>query len=264
MFRRPPPVALILGGFVLVFLILPNLIILPMSLSPSEFYFEFPPRDLTIRWYEAFFSDPRWIEALIRSIGIGLAVAMLSVVFGGLSAFALTRGRFADMPLISGLLFAPLIVPHVILAASFYVQFARIGLLNTQLGLILAHTVLATPIVAITVMASLKNVQRDLELAAMSLGAGYLTTFGSVVLPQVMPGILTGAILAFITSFDELVVAVFLGGVQTTTLPMKMWEGILVESNPILPAASTILVTLSTLPWLIIELAKRKSTAANR
>ena len=257
MLKRPSALVAITGGLILVFLVLPNLIIIPMSLSPTEFYFQFPPKQLTLRWYEGFFSDPRWIEALLRSIGIGLAVATLSVLFGVLAAFSLARGRWANNSIIGGIIFAPLIVPHVILAGAFYVQFAYLGLLNTQLGLILAHTVLATPIVAVTVMASLNSLQRDLELAAMSLGANYSVTFVAVVLPQVMPGILVGATLAFITSFDELVVAVFLGGVQTTTLPMKMWEGITVESNPILPAASTILVSLSILPWLIIELTKR-------
>jgi len=148
-------------------------------------------------------------------------------------------------------------VPHVILAAGLFVLFVNVGLLQTEFGLVLAHTLVATPIVVLTVMVSLRTVRRDLELAAMSLGAGYVRTLFHVTLPQVMPGILTGALLAFVTSFDETTLAIFLGGVQSTTLPMKMWDGITVESNPVLPAASTIVLIFSTLPMVAIEIWRR-------
>jgi putative spermidine/putrescine transport system permease protein len=244
------------GGIVLLFLILPNLVIVPVSFSASEFQ-QFPPTDLSLRWYQRFFADQRWVEALMRSLRIGIATSMLSVLLGTCAAFGLARGRFVGVQGLAALVLAPLVVPHVILAAGLYVFYVDVGLLRTELGLILAHTIIATPIVVITVTASLRSVRRDLELAAMSLGAGYVETFVKVTLPQVSPGMIAGALLAFVTSFDELVLAIFLGGVRSTTLPMRMWEGITVESNPVLPAASTILIAFSTLPLLSLELARR-------
>jgi len=244
------------AGLVLLFLVLPNLIIIPVSFSPTEIY-QFPPQELSLRWYERFFSDPRWIEALLRSLRIGALSAALSVILGTCVAFGLTRGRLFGMQAASALLLAPLIVPHVIYAAGLYVFYANIGLLQTEAGIVIAHTMLGTPIVAVTVMAALRSLRRDLELAAMSLGANYTVTFFRVTLPQIVPGIVTGAIFAFVASFDEATVAIFISGVRSITMPVKMWEGITVESNPVLPAASTILLIGSTIPLVVIEIHRR-------
>ena len=250
-----------MGGLVLFFLILPNLIIVPLSFSPTE-YFQFTPSGWTLKWYQRFFEDPRWFEALIRSIRIAGLVAAASTVLGVSAAFALSRGALPALQVFHGLLLAPIAVPHVILAAALFVMFVAVGLLQTELGLIVAHTLVATPIVIVTVMVSLRSARRDLELAAMSLGAGYARTLFSVTLPQIMPGILTGALLAFVSSFDETTLSIFLGGVQSTTLPMKMWDGITVESNPVLPAASTIVLVVSTVPLVIIEIWRRVKGSA--
>lgn len=256
--RQPSSLfTILLGGIVLVYLILPNVIIVPVSFGSSEFVYQFPPKEPTIRWYQAFFDDARWVGSLLRSLRIGVSTAFFSAVLGICAAFALTRGRYTRNTVAKSVVFAPLLVPHIIFAGALYTHFVSLGLLNTEIGLILGHTVLATPIVVITILASMRNLERDLELASMSLGAGYVSTFFNVTLPQLTPGIAVGVGLAFVTSFDELVVAIFVGGVQTTTLPMKMWEGITVESNPILPAASTILVALSIMPWVVIEIIRR-------
>jgi ABC-type spermidine/putrescine transport system permease subunit II len=247
---------MISAGLVLAFVVLPNLIIIPISFSPTEIY-QFPPQELSLRWYERFFSDPRWIEALLRSLRIGVLSAAFSVVLGTCAAFGLTRGRLFGMQAASALLLAPLIVPHVIYAAGLYVFYANVGVLQTEAGIVVAHTMLGTPIVAVTVMAALHSLRRDLELAAMSLGANYTVTFFRVTLPQIMPGIVTGAIFAFVASFDEVTVAIFISGVRSITMPVKMWEGITVESNPVLPAASTILLIGSTIPVVIIEIHRR-------
>ena len=260
--RTVTPFTAIAAGFVLLFLILPNLIIVPVSLNPTALQ-QFPPPTLSLHWYERFFADSRWMEALVRSLRVGVLAAMFSVVLGVLGAFGLTRGRFPGMPIASGLLFAPLVVPHVVYAAGLYVFYADIGLLQSETGIVVAHTMLGAPIVAVTVMSSLRSLRRDLELAAMSLGANYTTTFLRVTLPQVLPGIVTGAIFAFVASFDETTIAIFVSGVRSVTLPVKMWEGITVESNPVLPAAATILLALSTVPLLFMEIIK-KGLAARR
>lgn len=251
---------IVVGSLVLFFLMVPNVIVIPISFSPIEFY-QFPPPGISLRWYEEFFTDPRWLGSLFLSLRVGAATAVLSVLLGVCAAFGVTRGLSFGRQATLGLVLAPIVVPNVIVAAGLYVFYADIGLLHSEFGLILAHTIIATPIVTITVMASVKRIDRNLELAAMSLGAGYVRTFITVVLPQVRPGILAGLIFAFVTSFDELVLAIFLGGIDSTTLPMKMWEGITVESNPVLPAASTVLLVFSTLPLLIVELQRRRRAA---
>jgi ABC-type spermidine/putrescine transport system permease subunit II len=252
---RPSLPTIIIASLVLLFLILPNLIIVPVSFNPTEFY-EFPPRAWSLRWYEHFFSDQRWTDALLRSVRIGLATAVLSSILGVCTAMALVRGDMRGLKLIGAVVMAPLVVPHVILAAGLFVFYVRLGILQSELGLVLAHTLIATPICTVAISVSLRTLRRDLELAAMSLGAGYVRTFFSVTLPQIAPGLLTGAIFAFVSSFDETTMSIFLGGLKSTTLPMKMWEGITVESNPVLPAASTILLIVSTLPLVVVELRR--------
>jgi ABC-type spermidine/putrescine transport system permease subunit II len=254
--QRPSIWTIMLGGCVLVFLILPNVVIVPLSFSATE-YFEFPPRQLSLQWYARFFADPTWTDALIRSLRIGVACAFVSSVLGVSAAFTIVRGAWPYRALLVGLLLAPLVVPQVILAAGLFVFYVDLGLLRTEFGLILAHTLIATPVVILAVMVSVRSLRRDLELAAMSLGAGYAQTFFRVMLPQITPGVLTGAVLAFVSSFDETTLAIFLGGSRTSTLPLKMWEGITVESNPVLPAASTILLIGSTIPLILVNLCRR-------
>ena len=253
---KPSPITVALASLVLAFLILPNLIIIPISFSPTDYY-AFPPSGFSLRWYERFFSDLRWTEALFRSVRIGIAAALLSSVLGVCAAFGLVRGRLRGVGLLSAAIMAPLVVPHVVLEAALFVFYVPLGLLQTEAGLVLAHTLVAAPIVTVTVMVSLRSLRRDLELAAMSLGAGYGRTFFRITLPQIAPGLWTGGIFAFVSSFDETTMSIFLGGVKSITLPMKMWEGITVESNPVLPAASTILLVGSTIPLILVELHRR-------
>jgi ABC-type spermidine/putrescine transport system permease subunit II len=253
---RPSLTTVLFAAAVLVFLILPNLVIVMLSFSPSE-YFQFPPPSLSLRWYERFFEDPRWTDAFLRSVRIGVFVALLATTLGVAAAFALVRGKMPAAQLVAGLLLSPLVVPHVVLAAGLFVLFVSLGLLQTEAGLVVAHTLIATPIVIMTVMVSMRGLRRELEFAAMSLGAGYALTLWRVVLPQLRQGILTGALLAFVSSFDETTLSIFLGGVGSTTLPIKMWDGITVESNPVLPAASTIVLVCSTFPVVALDIWRR-------
>jgi putative spermidine/putrescine transport system permease protein len=235
-------------GLILVVLIAPSLIVVPMSFSSSRFL-QFPPPGFSTQWYEAYLGSREWMNATWNSLQIGAATALLSTVFGTTAALGLRQMR-VGRAFITAIMIAPMIVPGIVLAITIYFFFVRfnqmgIPLVGSRLGLVLAHTVLALPYVFITVSASLKGLDVSLEQAAASLGAPPTRVFRSVTLPLVRPGILSGALFAFITSFDELIVAIFLSGAHVRTLPVKMWEGVRFELNPTLAAVSTILVVMS-------------------
>lgn len=222
-----------------LYLLSPILVIVPMSFSENS-YLAFPPRGFTLQWYEAFFTDADWIQSALNSLGVALLSAACSVVLGTLAALAITRGRFPFRGPIMAILLAPLIVPFVIVGLAVYIGFLGLGLTQTVLGFVLVHTALGVPYVMINVVASLSQVDRRLEMAAMNLGANPIETFFRITLPLILPGVLAGALFAFITSWDEVVVAIFLSGPELTTLPVKMWSGIRVQIDPTIAAISTI------------------------
>jgi putative spermidine/putrescine transport system permease protein len=256
MLHRPSPLVAVLGGLVLAYLIFPNLIVVPMSFSSAP-HFQFPPPGLSLRWYREFLGDPRWIESLLVSVRVALMATALSVVLGTGAAFGLARGRLPLGGVLRGLVLAPLVTPYVIIAAGIYVLYARLRLVDTELGLAIAHALLGIPVVMIAVTAAMRAARRDLELAALSLGATPRQTFFRVTLPLVRPGILTGAVFAFITSFDEVIIAIFVSGVSSKTLPMKMWDGVRTEISPVLTAVSTILIVLSVVVLAAAEVVRR-------
>lgn len=222
-----------------VYLLMPVLVIVPMSWSESP-YLSFPPEGFTMQWYEKFFNDAAWMSSLGHSITIGLLSALLSVVLGTMGALALVRGKFPFRGAVMGVLLAPMIVPFVIVGLAVYISFLGLGLTQTTLGFVLVHTALGVPYVLINVVASLSSVDRRLEMAAMNLGSTPIGTFFRITLPLILPGMLAGALFAFITSWDEVVVAIFLSGPDITTLPVKMWSGIRVQIDPTIAAISTI------------------------
>lgn len=222
-----------------IYLLMPVLVIIPMSWSESP-YLSFPPEGFTTQWYENFFTDAAWMSSLGNSLTIGLLSALCSVVLGTLAALALVRGNFPFRGAIMAVLLAPMIVPFVIVGLAVYITFLGLGLTQTTLGFVLVHTALGVPYVLINVVASLSSVDRRLEMAAMNLGASPIGTFFRITLPLILPGMLAGALFAFITSWDEVVVAIFLSGPDVTTLPVKMWSGIRVQIDPTIAAISTI------------------------
>lgn len=222
-----------------IYLISPILFIVPMSFSESS-TLAFPPEGFTLEWYEKLIGDPLWMEAAGSSLLIGVLSALSSVVLGTLGALALARGRFPFRGAVTMVLLAPLIIPFVIVGLAVYITFLEIGLTQTPLGFVLVHTALGVPYVMINVLASLSSVDRRLEMASQNLGAGPIQTFFKITLPLILPGVLAGGLFAFITSWDEVVVAIFLSGPELTTLPVKMWAGIRVQVDPRLAAVSTI------------------------
>jgi putative spermidine/putrescine transport system permease protein len=251
----------VLGGtaaLVLLFLVLPVLVVVPLSFSDS-LYLDFPPRGFSLQWYERLLGSEEWTGALWTSLRVGVLATLIATALGTAAALALARSRFRGKALLVGFLVSPMIVPVVVLAIALYAVYARLGLAGAYAGLVLAHAALGLPFVIVTVSATLTRVDPRLEQAALSLGATPWRTFRHVLLPLVRPGVITGALLAFITSWDEVVVALFVGGTRTTTLPRRMWEGLRSEIDPTLAAASTLLVAVSLALMVAVAWLRRRA-----
>jgi putative spermidine/putrescine transport system permease protein len=245
-------------ALVLLFLILPIIAIIPISFSAGE-WLTYPLPGLSLRWYDDFLSSRMWLLALKNSLIVASATAVLATALGTLAGLGLTRASFPLKGMVLALLISPMVVPIVITAVGVYFFFAQLGLVNTYLGLILAHTVLAVPFVVITVTAALQGFDATLTRAAASLGANPATVFFRITLPLILPGVISGALFAFATSFDEVVVALFLAGPEQRTLPRQMFSGIRENISPTITAVATILVTISVVLMTTIELLRRRS-----
>ncbi len=243
---------------VLLFLMAPVLIVLILSFSSARFL-SFPPPGLSLQWYAHFFSAAAWTGAAVTSLWIGLVVTVLSILLGTPAAIGLVRGDFPGKKAVNGLILSPIIVPGIIVAIGVYYAYARFQLVGNPLALVLAHTCLAAPFVVINVASALTGVDPRLEQAARNLGAGPLATFRQVTLPLIQPGIFAGAIFAFSTSFDELLVALFVSGSTAVTLPRRIWEQIRFDIEPTIAAASSLLIGLTFGLMLIAELLRRRA-----
>lgn len=248
----------VLSGLVLLFLIAPILVIVPLSFN-AEAFFTYPMPGLSLRWYLDFFGSAEWQRALYNSLFFGIATTLLSMFLGTLAALGLARPEFPWRGPVMALIISPMIVPLIIAAVGMFLFYADWGLVNTRLGMVLAHTALATPFVVITVTATLTGFDARLLRAAASLGANPVTTFRRVTLPMILPGMVSGGIFAFVTSFDEVVVALFLAGSEQRTLPRQMWSGIREQLSPTILAAATLLVLFSIAMLVTVEMLRRRS-----
>lgn len=255
-------VVLVLAVAVALFLTLPLLIIVPMSFS-TAISFQFPPPGYSLGFYRSFFNDPDWLESTANSFVIALLVTVLTMALVVPAAFALVRRRFRGRGLVNLLIMAPLIVPSVVSALGYYGSLSLIHLNGTLLGVALAHTSLAIPVTFLVIAAALKGFDRNLERAAMISGAGPFRTFLFVTLPVLWPGLATGALFAFLASFNEAVVALFIGGHGGSTLPKKMFESIHLESDPVIAVVSTLLVGVLVCFMLLSLLFRRKPVHAS-
>jgi putative spermidine/putrescine transport system permease protein len=243
---------------VLLFLIAPILVVVPLSFN-SEPYFTFPMPGVSLRWYEDFFTNDRWTLALQTSIKVAAAVTVFATALGTLAALGLSRANFPARTLVMSLLISPMVVPVIISAVGMYFFYTRIGLSNSLLGLILAHTALATPFVVIVVTATLSGFDHSLTRAGASLGAPPTRVFFKVILPLILPGVISGALFACVTSFDEVVVVLFLAGPEQRTLPKQMFSGIREMISPTITAAATLLIVFAVVMLTTIELLRRRS-----
>jgi putative spermidine/putrescine transport system permease protein len=245
-----------------LFLMLPLLVVFPISLS-SAAYMQFPPPGLSWQWYDRYFDDPQWIDATVRSLYIGVATAILALALGVPLAFSLVRTKFIGRVLVDRLALAPLIVPTIILSVSLYGLFARLKLIGEWYGLVVAHTVLALPFVVLVVSAGLRDFDRGLEQAAEGLGASRTRTLLRVTLPLLRPSLVSAGLLAFLSSFDELVVALFLAG-PNMTLPKKMFDNILMEIDPTIAAVSVMQILLVSVVLVLIGRFGRGLSGSSR
>lgn len=229
-----------------LFLILPTLIVIPMSFTSGD-TLVFPPPGFSTRWYHELLDDPTWIRAFGNSLKVAVLTAICATVLGTAAALGIHRGHFPGKALVSSLVGAPLVMPYVVIGIALYAIFLRWGLTASLAGFVLAHTVLAIPYVIMTLTPLLRGLDRNLEFAAASLGAPPFTAFRKIVLPALVPAMVTGAFFSFIISFDEVVVAIFLGGAGFETLPVRMWSGVRVSIDPSIAAVATVLVVTSTL-----------------
>ena len=245
-----------------IFLMLPLLVVFPISLS-SAAYMQFPPPGLSWQWYERFLDDPQWVDATVRSLYVGVATAILALALGVPLAFSLVRGKFPGRWLVDRIALAPLIVPTIILSIAVYGMFAKLKLIGEWYGLVIAHTVLALPFVVLVMSAGLRDFDRGLEQAAEGLGASRTRTLLKITLPLLRPSLVSAGLLAFISSFDELVVALFLAG-PNMTLPKKMFDNILMEIDPTIAAVSVLQILLVSIVLVLIGRFGRGLSASSR
>lgn len=248
--RLGRPVLWVFCGLVGFWLVAPALIVLPLSFT-GQASLVFPPRSWSLRWYANFFGDPAWIGAFWTSIQVAVLVTVVSTVIGTAAAVGLTQGRGRAVVAANALILSPMIVPGIVFAIGSYATFLALRMVGSLGGFVMAHTVLALPFVVIPVAARLRGFDRRLELASASLGAGRWATFRQVTLPLVAPGVLAGALFAFVTSFDEVVVSLFIQSPYLQTLPVKMYSSVSRDTDPTIAAAASMIIVLTTVLVLV-------------
>lgn len=250
----------IVGAAILVmaFLALPTVVILPLSLNPEP-YFSYPLPGLSLRWYEEVLSSPAWQRAFVNSLFVGVVATVAATVIGTAAALGLQRLPRRLRGAVLALLLSPIVIPIIVFAVGFFYVAAWAGAANTLGALIWGHVVLGLPFVVIVVSASLQRFDPMLLKAAASLGATPLRAFRDIVLPLIAPGVLTGAIFAFITSWDEVVLALFVaGGPENHTLPRRLWSGLREELSPAIIAVAALLTVLSVMLMAAVESLRRR------
>ncbi|MDZ4736835.1 MAG: ABC transporter permease [Rhodospirillaceae bacterium] len=246
---------LIVAWTVLLYLLLPIFVATPISLSPER-YLLMPRGEYSLRHYENLFTNERWLSSIWQSLVIAVASTTIAVITGSLAAVGIWRLASRLGETLRAFVLLPMIVPPIVSALAFFQVFADLGLLDTMLGVILAHTVLAVPYVVITVSTSLAGFDLKLEQAARNLGASMRQTIRYVILPNIMPGVLSGAVFAFILSWDEIVVTLFISKLNVFTLPRRMWDGIREQADPTIAACATTLILITfaaILTYLVLQ-----------
>lgn len=223
-----------------VWLVAPTLVVIPMSFAGKK-SLAFPPSGFSLQWYENFFTNPHWFGSLVVSAKVALMVAAAATVIGTMAAIGIERMKSRTGGLIRAVLITPMIVPGVVLAVGIYAVYLDTQLVGTWAGYVLAHTLLAIPFVVIAVGANLAVFDARLEVAAASLGASRLATFFTVTLPLILPGILSGALFAFVTSFDEVIVSLFITSPQLKTLPVQIFASMTRDADPTVAAVGSLI-----------------------
>ncbi|MDB4153843.1 ABC transporter permease [Pelagibacteraceae bacterium] len=254
-------------GLVFFFLIAPLFVILPLSFN-AEQYIHFSakmlaldPEGFSLRWYEDMIYGTKnpWGLATKNSLFIAFFATIGSTILGTVAALGLSSRHMPYKAAFMALLISPMIVPLIISGTAIFFFMAKVGLAATHTGIILSHIILGTPFVVITVTATLSGFDHSVTRAAASLGSNPVNTFMKITLPLIMPGVISGALFAFVTSFDEVVVVLFLAGLENTTIPIQMWVGLREQLSPTIMAVATCLIVMSTLILVTAELLRRRS-----
>jgi ABC-type spermidine/putrescine transport system permease subunit II len=249
-------VVVALAVFAVLFLMLPVLIVVPMSFS-GEQLLTFPPPSLSLRWYDAFFADSGWLLALMNSAIVALASSLLALVLGSLAAYGLVRGRFLGRALLESNFIAPLIIPPIIAAVALYIVFAQVGLLGSYEGLIVAHTLHVAPYIVMVMTVAIASFDERIEQVARSLGASQRTIFLRILLPNLAPSVFASWMLAFIVSFDEVILTLFLFG-NRETIPKRMFTRLELQIDPTITAIATMLIVFSVAALAAVYLLTRR------
>ena len=250
---------------VLFFLIMPILVIVPLSFNAQPFFsftqgmLRLDPDAYSLKWYREIIDNPNWMLAVRNSFFIGIVATLLSVALGTLAAVGMTSPYMPARRLIMAIMLSPMIVPVIIIAAGMFFAFSRFDLVGTFTGLIIAHTVLGIPFVLISVSATLSGFDTSLYRAALNLGASPMRAFRDVTMPLIRPGVISGGLFAFVTSFDEVVMVIFLAGPGQRTIPRQMFAGLREQINPTILAIATALIVVSILFLVSIELLRRRT-----
>lgn len=251
-------------GAIFFFLIAPIITIIPLSFNAENFFTFTPemlsldPAGYSLKHYRDFFTNPDWQGAMWNSLSIAPVATLIAVALGTLAAIGLSQPHVPGRQAIMAVLISPMIVPLIISAAGMYFFYSRVGLQGTYVGVVLAHAALGIPFVIITVTATLVGFDRSLVRASANLGAGPVRTFFKIQMPLILPGVISGGLFAFITSFDEVVVVLFVGSAGQKTLPWQMFIGLREQISPTILAVATILVTLSIILLTTVELLRRR------
>lgn len=248
------------GSLVIGFLLLPIVVVVPMSFNAAPI-FEFIPSQPSLDQYRRLLDSPDWLDVLWRSMRIAAAAMIVATIVGTLAALGVTRLPARARSAIEALLISPQIVPSIVIAATSYYMFAALGLIGSVAGIVVMHSLLALPFVVIMVQSRLQSIGPDLAQASASLGAGPITTFRLITLPQIRMALIGAGVLAFHVSFDEVVLALFLSGARTKTLPVKLWDSILFEVSPMLPAISTLVIVIPLVLVLPVLWLQRRAGA---
>lgn len=248
----------LLAAVIGVILVLPTLVVVGISFTSGRLL-AFPPKGFSLRWYENFLNSPEWVNGLTTSFQVAVLTMIVATVLGTMAAVAIVRGRFPFAKAVNAFLFSPMIVPLVVIALGMYLTYGRVHITGSIAGLVVAHTTLALPLVVINVAAGLRTIDWDLALAARSLGAGPMQTFLKIIVPLVRPSIITGALFAFMISWDELVIAIFLTSPVAKTLPVVMWEQVRSYVDPTIAAVATMLTVVTVVLFVLVAVLGRRA-----
>ena len=260
---RPPVIVWILGGASILYLLIPVVVVIGLSFSSADFL-QFPPRSLSLRWFRAFFASPEWVGAARRSFVVAAITTAITMILALAAAYGIERGRLRHKNWVYMLFLSPLIVPPMIVAFGLYYIYAKLGWIGSLSGLAAAHVIIVLPYAVVTLTQGMRSIDPSLEFTANALGGRPLYVLWRIILPLLSPAMLSGALLVFLTSFDELIIALFLTSARSVTLPKQMWDSVRFEIDPINAAAATLLIALSVVIVSIVFMAEGWRHQASR